>query len=68
MVQWDTVKKDGVVMANEFVEYYNDISSSFDRDDQFELMIRNAWHLAGGEGWAENTTIPRHMVEDAKGN
>ena len=31
-------------------------------------MIRNAWHLAGGEGWAENTSIPRHLVTDAQGN
>ena len=25
-------------------------------DDYFELMIRNAWHLSGGEGWCENTS------------
>lgn len=29
--------------------------------------MRNAWHIAGGEGWCENTTIPRHLVTDADG-
>jgi hypothetical protein len=32
-----------------------------DLDDEFELMIRNAWHIAGGEGWCENTSIPRYL-------
>lgn len=68
MAQWDTVKKDGVVVLEEFFDYYTDLSTGFDRDDHFELMIRNAWHLAGGEGWAENTSIPRHLVTDAQGN
>lgn len=55
------MKQDGVVHLEEFIEYYSDVSASIDRDDYFELMIRNAWHLPGGEGWAENTTIPRTM-------
>ena len=45
----------------EFEDYYKDISASVDRDDEFELMMRNAWHLAGGEGQTENTTIPRYL-------
>ena len=67
MSQWDTVKKDGIVTPEEFEEYYSDVSSSIDRDDYFELMIRNAWHLPGGEGVCENTTIPRHLVTQADG-
>lgn len=66
--QWDTVKKDGIVTLEEFCEYYADVSSSIDRDDYFELMIRNAWHLPGGEGVCANTSIPRHLVTDADGN
>jgi Ca2+-binding EF-hand superfamily protein len=61
MSQWDTIKADGIVSLEEFMDYYSDVSASVDRDDEFELMIRNAWHIAGGEGWCENTTIPRHL-------
>ena len=60
--QWDTIKKDGIVSQDEFIEYYRDVSASIDEDDYFELMIRNAWHIAGGEGWCENTTIRRELV------
>jgi len=31
-------------------------------------MIRNAWHIAGGKGQYENTTIPRHLVTGADGS
>ncbi|OMJ67014.1 hypothetical protein SteCoe_35940 [Stentor coeruleus] len=46
MSQWDTIKKDGTVTLEEFEEYYKDVSASIDRDDVFELMMRNAWHLS----------------------
>lgn len=68
MSQWDTCTKDGKVTLEEFYEYYNDVSASIDEDDYFELMMRNAWHIAGGEGASANTTIPRHLVTDAQGN
>lgn len=67
MGQWDTIKSDGIVSLEEFEEYYKDISASVDLDDEFELMIRNAWHIEGGEGWCENTTIPRYLETDANG-
>ena len=67
MSQWDRSKKDGIVTLSEFEDYYTDLSASVDRDDQFELIIRNAWHIPGGEGWSANTTIPRHLVTDADG-
>jgi hypothetical protein len=38
------------------------VSASIDGDDYFELTIRNAWHLDGGEGACANTTIPRELV------
>lgn len=50
MKQWDTVDRDGRVSAEEFEVYYKDLSASIDDDDYFELMIRNAWHIAGGQG------------------
>ena len=60
--QWDTIKKDGKVTPDEFIDYYRDVSASIDDDSYFELMIRNAWHIAGGEGASANTTIPRELV------
>lgn len=68
MAQWDTKQRDGKVSFDEFVEYYTDVSASIDEDDYFELMMRNAWHIAGGEGASANTSIPRHLVTDAQGN
>mmetsp|Transcript_39033 Transcript_39033/g.110563 ORF Transcript_39033/g.110563 Transcript_39033/m.110563 type:complete len:170 (-) Transcript_39033:171-680(-) len=31
-------------------------------------MIRNAWHLSGGEGWCENTTCRRVLVTHGDGH
>lgn len=68
MQVWETHKKDGIVTIEEFEDYYKDISASIDDDDYFELMIRNAWHIDGGKGWCENTTIRRVLKEDPAGN
>lgn len=68
MQQWETQRKDGKVTLDEFEEYYADVSASIDEDQYFELMMRNAWHIAGGEGQSANTSIPRHLVTDAQGN
>jgi len=60
--QFDTIEKDGVVSNKEFTDYYRNVSASIDNDDYFELMIRNAWHIPGGEGWCENTSNARVLV------
>ena len=39
--------QDGAVSKGEWVEYYNNVSMSVDRDDYFELMMNNAWNLKG---------------------
>jgi len=31
-------------------------------------MMRNSWHLAGGKGQYENTTIPRVLQNNADGS
>lgn len=59
---FDTIDADGVVTPSEFVKYYSNVSSSIDDDDYFELVIRNAWHISGGIGWAANTTCRRVLV------
>ncbi|CUG88213.1 Ca2+-binding protein, putative [Bodo saltans] len=52
----------GRISRAQFVEYYSDISAGIDKDDYFELLVRNAWHISGGEGWCENTTARRVLV------
>lgn len=58
---WDR-NGDGDITLQEFVEYYKTLSCSIDNDEYFELMIRNAWHLAGGKGAAANTSNLRVMI------
>lgn len=47
--------RDGIVTMTEWLEYYNNVSMSIDRDDYFELMMNNAWNLDGKrvtkKGW-----------------
>ena len=43
---------DGLVTEEEFLDYYKGISMVIDEDDHFELLIRNAWQLPGGQGVA----------------
>ena len=59
--QWDK-SHDGEISFDEFLDYYRDVSAGIDRDEYFELMMRNAWHISGGEGAAENTTCLRVLV------
>ena len=56
------LRDSGSVHLDEFIEYYQDVSASIDNDDYFELMIRNAWHISGGEGQYENTANLRVLV------
>jgi len=59
---------DGRVTVTEFTNYYENVSASIDRDDYFELMMRNTWHLSGGSSWSKNSTNKRVLVKDSKGN
>lgn len=47
--------RDGKVTTGEWIEYYNNVSMSVDRDDYFELMMNNTWNLKGDrvtkKGW-----------------
>ena len=59
---FDSGDKDGMVTLEEFHDYYRLISAAIDSDDYFELMLRNAWHMSGGQGQAANTTCRRVLV------
>ena len=63
---WDR-DDDGCVTQREFLEYYSDLSAAIDNDQYFELMIRNAWHISGGEGAAQNTSCRRVLVTHLDG-
>jgi len=39
--------RDGRVSMAEWIEYYNNVSMSVDRDDYFELMMNQTWNLKG---------------------
>jgi len=54
---------DGKVTLEEFIESYQWVSASIESDDYFELMMRNAWHITGGEGWCANTSNLRVLVK-----
>ena len=59
---------DGKVTEDEFLNYYHNISTCIDNDDYFELMIRNGWHISGGEGQAANTANTRVLVTNDDGS
>jgi Ca2+-binding EF-hand superfamily protein len=66
MSHWDG-NHDGRVTLEEFIESYQWISATIDSDDYFELMMRNAWHITGGQGWCQNTSNLRVLVKHASG-
>ena len=59
---------DGKVTRQEFENYYANISASIDNEDYFELMMRNAWHISGGEGWSANSANRRVLVTRGDGS
>jgi len=61
MATWDK-SNDAQITAQEFFDYYADLSASIDHDDYFELMMRNAWHMSGGSGQAQNTSCRRVLL------
>jgi Ca2+-binding EF-hand superfamily protein/adenosylcobinamide amidohydrolase len=61
-------EKDGKVTVQEFINYYTNLGASIDNDDYFELMIRNAWHISGGEGQAANSANRRVLVTRSDGS
>ena len=67
MTTWDGKDGDSIIEYEEFEDYYKELSASVDDDDYFELMIRNAWRIAGGEGASANTANKRVLVTNKDG-
>eukprot|EP01063_Lacrimia_lanifica_P019818 TRINITY_DN27230_c0_g1_i1.p1 TRINITY_DN27230_c0_g1~~TRINITY_DN27230_c0_g1_i1.p1 ORF type:complete len:361 (+),score=132.76 TRINITY_DN27230_c0_g1_i1:52-1134(+) len=63
---WDR-DGDRSVTLREFISYYLDVSMLIPQDDYFELMMRNTWHLHGGEGACANTSNLRVLVKHTDG-
>lgn len=59
---------DGKVTWAEFLDYYKGISAAIEDDTYFELMMRNAWHISGGEGEAANSSNRRVLVIHSDGS
>ena len=59
---------DGTITWSEFLDYYKGISMAIDDDSYFELMMRNAWHISGGEGSSANTSNKRVLVVHSDGS
>jgi hypothetical protein len=47
--------RDGTITMEEWLEYYNNISMSIDKDDYFAVMMNSTWNLDGSKvtkkGW-----------------
>lgn len=43
---FDTQKKDGIISWNEFLDYYTDVSAGIEKDENFEMYMKNVWHVA----------------------
>lgn len=59
---------DGKVTHEEFQNYYDYLYINIPSDDYFELMIRNAWHLSGGEGACAGSANKHVLVTNADGS
>ena len=59
--------KSAIVTKEKLLAYYANVSAAIDDDEYFELMVRNVWHLPGGEGAGEGTTARRLLVTHEDG-
>lgn len=50
-----------------FGEYYRDLSAGIADDPYFSLLVRNPWHVSGGEGPGANTSCRRVAVVHTDG-
>lgn len=63
----DSKTADGKITKEEFIDYYTNLSVGIENDDYFELMMRNSWHISGGENSAANSSNLRVLVTRSDG-
>lgn len=54
--QWDVRCLDAFISLETFLSFFGDASFEEKEDNLFELMMRNVWHLSGGNGKSMNSS------------
>lgn len=65
--QWDITDPSECIEREEFMRCYADWSFEISSDLAFEILVRNTWHLSGGEGKCENTSCRRVQIVHTNG-
>ncbi|ORC92497.1 calcyphosin [Trypanosoma theileri] len=64
--QWD-LPLDAYISFDTFLSFFKDASFEIDSDQEFEVLMRNIWHLSGGNGKSMNTSCRRVRVVHRNG-
>lgn len=65
--QWDARSPTAYISLERFQHYFSDASFEIEIDNDFELVMRNIWHLSGGRGVCENQSCRRVEVVRTNG-
>lgn len=65
--QWDARDAGEYIDLNRFITFFGDGSFEIPADNDFELLMRNVWHLSGGNERCANTSCRRVQVVHVTG-
>lgn len=65
--QWDGRNDQEYIDLDRFITFFGDGSFEIPADNDFELMMRNVWHLSGGNQRCANTSCQRVEVVHVTG-
>lgn len=60
--QWDARDRKSYIDVNHFLTFFGDTSFEIPTDNEFEILMRNLWHLSGGHPRCANTSCQRVEV------
>lgn len=66
-VQWDARDENEYVDLDRFITFFGDVSFEILTDNDFELLMRNIWHLSGGTQRCANTSCQKVEVMHLNG-